>query len=238
MLLQMSIKGQAALFHQPCSRSSSKQQEQLPLSPQEHRSFEALLMASHPWSNLISSSQHVQPSTAGMPRNQGTQQQQQQAAVVAARTLQTLLSSSSVSQLLRQPLPARPLTAAEAADVASCCKVVSAVEDRFNAARSQQPDAEVLAAVLQQQAAFKAGTLLSWVLRQPQQLQLSELPARFEDVHTPEALLRASSTLLKAFSGALPHKNGSSTARTMLQQLERSGDDPSPCTFAAQHLRE
>jgi hypothetical protein len=81
----------------------------------------------------------------------------------------------------------------------------------------------VLAAVVQQQAAFSAGTLLSWVL---QQLQFSEMEERFDDIHTPEALLRQGSCLLLDMSRALPGSAGSDTARTMLQQLQQAGDEP------------
>jgi YesN/AraC family two-component response regulator len=166
-----------------------------------------------------------------MPRNQGRQQQQeqqqqqQQAAEHAARTLQTLLSSSSISQLLQQHLSARALTVAEAEDIAKCWEALSAIAQHLRAALSQQPNAaarhEVLPAVLQQQAAFSAGIFLSWVLQQPQQLQLSELQERFGDIYTPEALLLESSTLLNELIGALPRKDAGNTARTLLQQPVR-----------------
>jgi hypothetical protein len=170
------------------------------------------------------------------------QQQQQQAAEDAARTLQILLRSVSVSQLLQQPPPSRPLTAAEAGHVATCCQAVSAVAERLNTALSQQVDQaarqQVLAAVLQQQAAFNAGTLLSWVLQHPQQLQLSEMEDRFGDIHTPEALLRQSSALLKDMTCALPRSNGSEPSRTLLQQMGTSGDGPHPCTVCSVAPRE
>jgi translation initiation factor 2B subunit (eIF-2B alpha/beta/delta family) len=119
------------------------------------------------------------------------------------------------------------LTAAEAGDFASCCKALSAVAQHLNTALSQQPDAaarhQVLAAVLQQQTAFSAGTLLSWVLQRLQQLQLIGMEERLADIHTPKALLLASCALLLDLSRALPHRDGSNTARIMLEQMERSG---------------
>jgi hypothetical protein len=90
----------------------------------------------------------------------------------------------------------------------------------FNAALSQQSNAAarhgLLAAVLQQQAAFSASSLLSWVLQRPQQLQIDELPARLSDIYTLEALLFLSSNLLKDLSGVLPDTFGSNTAQIMM----------------------
>jgi hypothetical protein len=182
----------------------------------------------------------VQASTARHSRDAPQPGQTSAAAAAAAAgsrgcsTLQTLLNSSSVSQLLQQPPPARSLTGAAAKDVASCCNALCALAQLLHAVLSQQPTEaarhRVLAAVLQQQAAFSAGTLLSWVLQRPQQLQMSELLARCGYIYSPETLLLESSAFLDDLGHALPHTDRSITAQIMLQQLERSGDEPNPDT--------
>jgi hypothetical protein len=135
--------------------------------------------------------------------------------------------------------------AAEAEDVASCSKALVAVAQRFDAATSQQPDPaarhQVLAAVLQQDAAFSVGILLSWALQRPQQLQLTEQQEWYGDIDTPEALLLRSSTLFEDLGDGLVGTAASDTARTLLQQLERSGNEAHHerlSTCAAAHLRE
>jgi hypothetical protein len=158
------------------------------------------------------------------------EQQQQQAAEAAARKLRMLLNSTSVSQLLQQPPPAAA-TGHKAGTVASCCDALqqldAALSDQHAAAAGT---AQIVQAVLQQKAAQSVGTLLSWVLQQPQQLQLAKVETcTAVQQHEPEAVFLHSCGTLHALIVAVRAAQNSRAAdmatawSTLLQQLDQSG---------------
>jgi hypothetical protein len=154
-------------------------------------------------------------------------EQQQQAAEAAARKLRMLLNSTSVSQLLQQPPPAAA-TGQKASTVAGCC---GALRQLYAALQGQRAaaagSAQILQAVLQQKAAQSVGTLLSWVLQRPQQLQVKLGPGTAHQLHEPGAVFLHSCAILHTMTAAVraagKAADMATACSTMLQQLDQSG---------------
>jgi hypothetical protein len=153
-----------------------------------------------------------------------------------ARSLNSLLSSSIMSQLLQRTPPAA-FTAEQEAQLLRCCNLISQLEAAWHEARPLKM--QLFDALLKQQVACSIGRLVAWVQQQPEQ-QLADFravavaghqgsaPATIAAGSASASIWAAGVYLLEHFAVvAFRHNSDSaeacSLAANLTQQLDQSG---------------
>jgi hypothetical protein len=140
-----------------------------------------------------------------------------------------------VSTLLQQPLPAAPLTQQQTSSIMGCSDALADLREALSRELSHNDDLidSVLAAVLQQQAAYNVGKLLVWVMQPLQHLQ-----AHYGSTSAVKALYQEGCLLLSKLSDVWEDRKISfGVVSALLQQLEESGGQPCrPCRLHAAQL--
>jgi hypothetical protein len=151
----------------------------------------------------------------------------------AARRLKALLGSSTMAQLLQRTPPAA-LTAEQKAQLSRCCDVISQLAAAVKDAPSLRM--QVLDAMLKQEAACSAGSLLTWVQQQPEQQLLDVTAVAIAGHQAPAAgAVRGTTAAIWVTSVHLVERcaavallqvqdsAGGSLAASLTQQLDHSG---------------